>query len=118
MFRQRYGKYKSTRQECQKGHWHHSKFEAGKCDELRLREIAGDIKSYEIQKRVNLYLGGVFMGTMVPDFYIEHPDGTHEFLETKGSHLMREFRFKRNWALLQEMYKDSPETKFTIEVCR
>jgi len=118
MFRQKFGKYKSTRQECLKGHWHHSKFESGKCDELRLMEIAGEISSYETQKRVHLYLGGVFMGTMIPDFYIIHKNGEYEFLETKGSHLLREFRFKRNWQLLQEMYKDKPEYKFTIEVQR
>lgn len=118
MYRQRWGKYKSTRQECQKGHWHHSKFEAGKCDELRLREIAQDILSYETQKWVRLYLGGVYMGSMIVDFYLDHTDGSFEFLETKGSHLMKEAKFRRDWQILQEMFKEDPNTKFSIEICR
>ena len=118
MYRERFGKYRSKRQECQKGHWHHSKFEAGKCDELRLRELAGDIRSYETQKRMRLYLGGVFMGTWVVDFRIVHNDYTQEFLETKGYHLRNESKFKRDFQILQHMYKDDKMTKFTVELCR
>ena len=118
VYRERWGKYRSIRQECQKGHWHHSKFEAGKCDSLRLHEIAGDIAGYETQKRMRLYLGGVFMGTQTVDFFIHHTNGTREFLETKGSHLRNESKFRRDWQILQEMHKGDPDVKFTIEICR
>lgn len=118
MYRERWGKYRSKRQECNKGHWHHSKFEAGKCNELRLREIAGDIVSYETQHRVRLYLGGVFMGTQTVDFFVLHKDGTKEFLETKGFHLSNESKWKRDWIILQEMFKNDSAIKFTVELCR
>jgi hypothetical protein len=96
---------------CLTYHWHQSGLEIKTCDELRLRKIAGDILDYETQKRVKLELGGHYLGSMYVDFLVHETDGTFEFLESKGIAFAK---WKRDWPILQVMYKDRPEYKFRV----
>ena len=42
------------------------------------------IKSWEGQVRVSLVVEGVKICTMVPDFLVQHRDGSQEYIEVKG----------------------------------
>lgn len=114
MYRERYSKYGNKKTECLKGHKHDSKFEAGVCDELRIREIAGDIKSYETQVTVRLFMEKIYMGSQRVDFLVHHFDGTKEYLEAKGLAMQK---WKRDWAIMQHMFRNNPLVKFTVVRC-
>ena len=117
MFRQgrlkywRKHKYNATRTECAAGHWHRSKLEARVCSELHFQKIAGEIADYEKEKHVRLVLDGCYIGTCIPDFYVHHNDGSFEFVEAKGMELSK---WRKDWKILQHMYKDDPNVKFRV----
>lgn len=103
-------KFRNKRTQCQ-DHWHPSKLEAKVCGELELRRRAGEIKYFERQVRVKLIMDGLNLGTCIPDFLVYHTDGSKEFVEAKGLEL---HKWRRDWKILQHMYKDDPTVKFSV----
>jgi len=61
-----------------------SKSEASYARHLDLLVTAKRIKSWDGQVRVSLVVEGVKVCTMVPDFLVQHRNGTQEYVEVKG----------------------------------
>lgn len=74
--------YKSCR--CEQGHIHHSRGEAGWCNLVEARKRTGEIKDYEIQKKVELSAYGKHIANMYVDFWITGSDGSQWVEEFKG----------------------------------
>ena len=125
-------KFHAKKAECRQGHKHDSGKEAQFCAELRLRQIAGEIESYEVQKKFTLQPGfqmrpidqshvhpwkrrgeAVRAITYTADFAVKHPDGTTEFIDVKSKATVTE-AFRIKWRLLQFIYKESPSVILTI----
>jgi hypothetical protein len=82
-------KYNAVRTVAQDGLKRDSKFEADVADELRLRVLAGDIKGYDSQYKVEIPLYDVVGHNAMTvnhkvDFRIHHNDGSFELYEAKG----------------------------------
>lgn len=77
--------------------------------------MAKEIRDYQSQKSVDL-LGssGSVVGTYKVDFIVEHNDGTIEYIETKGAHLMTLQPWPLKWKLLQDQHKGDPKYRFTV----
>src|SRR3990167_10983965 len=116
-------KYRNIKQVCNSNHKHDSGKEAQFCAELRLRQIAGEIESYEVQKKFTLQPGfqmrpidqkhihpwrqrgeAVRAITYIADFVVKHSDGMTEVIDVKG---MQTDAFKIKWKLLQYLYRES-----------
>ena len=69
---------------CSQGHIHHSRGEAGWCNNLELRVRAGDIQSYEGQKRFDFVVNGKKICSHIPDFFVTGADGSVWVEEFKG----------------------------------
>jgi hypothetical protein len=67
----RRNKYYNRFTKCLKGHTHASKGEANYCNELRLRELAGDIESYNTQITFDLKVNGIKICSHRVDFVIK-----------------------------------------------
>lgn len=91
---------------CQKDHYHRSQLEIRVCDELRLREIAKDIKEYFVEVPITLIVNDVniseYLGRYYADFWVEHNDGTQEIIEAKGIQFQT---FRKKWKALEAMYR-------------
>ncbi len=112
-YTQRYSKYgaKSTQVD---GITYHSKFEAAYADELRLRLMAKDIKSWERQVKLDLKVNGMHITNYYIDFIITHNDGSREFVEVKG---FETEVWKMKWRILEatfEDFKEGPDDKLTV----
>ena len=88
-----------------------SKFEAGFAQELEIRKRAGEIKSWEKQKVLDLIVNNYIVCTYKIDFIIYHNDGTIEYTETKG-YATPIWRLK--WKLFEACYSDLPNVKLTV----
>ena len=77
-------KYNARKTICHNRHKHDSKLESNYCDTLSLLVKAGDIKSYEIQKRFDLTVNGKKVCSHIIDFWVERNDGEYEIHEAKG----------------------------------
>lgn len=82
-------KYNATRTTGNDGIKRDSKFESSIADELLVRKLAGDIKDYDNQFRVDIPLydkDGIQRLTIHHkiDFRVHNNDGTFELLEAKG----------------------------------
>jgi len=110
---QRFNKYgaKSTQVD---GVTYHSKFEAGYADELRLRLMAKDIKSWERQVKLDLKVNGVHITNYYIDFIVTHNDDSREFVEVKG---FETDLWKIKWKLLEatfDDFKQGPDDRLTV----
>ena len=109
------GQSKAVSQYCLSDHFHRSKLEASVCDQLRLRVIAKDIKSYRREVPITLMEGTVnvsrYIGKYIADFWVENNDGTFEIIEAKGIEWPD---FKRKWKVLEAMYANDPLMTLTI----
>lgn len=61
-------KYSAKRTVCGAGHTHDSKMEAGRCDDLRALEAAGQIEALEQQPVYRVEINGKLMCRYVADF--------------------------------------------------
>lgn len=105
---ERFGsKYNNVKQNYN-GSRYDSKKEATYAKELDLRIAAKDIKGYERQFPLKMYVNGKHITTWKVDFKIENMDGTIEFHEVKGF-ATDVYNLKRKLfeALQQEMYPGS-----------
>jgi hypothetical protein len=111
VFRQRYGnKFGAKRQEYG-GKQYHSKKEAGYASELDLRVRAGDIKSWERQKRIALDVNGYHITNYYIDFVVTHNDGSIEYVEVKG---FETDVWRMKWALFEALYSGQPDVRLTV----
>ena len=77
-------KYFSKTARCLQGHLHHSRLEAGYCNQLEVARKAKLIKSFETQKMFRLVVNGKTICQHTPDFLVTLLDGRQEVHETKG----------------------------------
>lgn len=107
MFSTYYGnKYGAKRTVAKDGLKRDSKFEAGVADELLIRRDTGDIKGYDSQYKVEMW---VYRANGLPafkvshkvDFRIHHNDGSFELLEAKGVETP-DYKWRRR--LLEEVW--------------
>lgn len=77
-------KYQANRSACLSGHQHASALEARYCTTLELLRRAGEIKSFETQKRFDLVVNGEKICSHYVDFWVEGLDGEWQAHETKG----------------------------------
>ena len=80
----RYSKYGNITCKCVQGHIHDSRGEAKYCTELFYQQKAGEIQSYEIQRKYPLVLDRKSMGYMRVDFEVINKEGKTEIHEYKG----------------------------------
>ncbi len=91
-----------------------SKHEARTAADLDYLKMAGQIKDFRRGKTIDFVVNGVKICSYIPDFEVEHNDGTIEIVEAKGRFLMMKdssFRIKRN--LMQALF---PDLKYRIVV--
>lgn len=98
--------YQSCR--CHQGHIHHSRGEAGWCNNLELRKKAGDIADYETQVSYDFIVNGKKVCGHRPDFRVHGTDGSVWIEEYKGwgSEI---WRLKK--ALFEALY---PDIKYVV----
>lgn len=65
---QKQHKYRAQRTYCANGHWHPSKAEAKRCDELHLLQKAGEISRLEMQPKFPVSINGIKIFTYIADF--------------------------------------------------
>ncbi len=61
-------KYRAQRTYCANGHWHPSKAEAKRCDELHILQKAGEISRLEREPSFPISINGVKVCTYKADF--------------------------------------------------
>jgi uncharacterized Zn finger protein (UPF0148 family) len=94
-----------------------SKFEANVADDLLLRKKAGDIKDYDSQYKVEMWIyreDGVkaFMVSHKVDFRIHHNDNSFELYEAKGIETA-DYKFRRK--LLENVWLPlHPDHTYTV----
>jgi len=94
------------------GHLYHSKKEAAYAQELDLRVKAKDIKEWERQIPLHLYVNGYKICTYVIDFRIIHNDDSVELVEVKGFET-QVWRLK--WRITEAIYSvEHPEITLTV----
>ena len=107
----RTSKYKNIKQ-TYNGYSYHSKAEAAYACELDLRVKAKDIKSWDRQKKLELYVYGTKICNYYIDFEVIHNDDSVELIEIKG--------FKTNvwllkWKLVNAIWKkEHPKIKISV----
>lgn len=110
-------KYGAKKQVANDGRKRDSKFEAGVADDLLFRQNVGDIKAYESQYKVEMWIyraNGLraFCVRHRVDFRIEHNDGSFELVEAKGVETA-DYKFRRR--LLEEIWlPDHPDHTYTV----
>jgi hypothetical protein len=91
---------------------YHSTAEAKYASQLNLRLLAKEIKGWERQVKIPLYVYGQLISTYYADFRITHKDGTVEIVETKG-YFSEYARLK--WKMFTAIYENEhPEIKITM----
>ncbi len=112
MFRERYGSKYGNKSCTYNGISYHSKKEAGQAQELDFRLKAGDIKSWERQKKISLDVNGHHITNYYIDFVLTHNDGTLEFLEVKG---FETDVWRMKWKLFESLHEEMfPMSKLTV----
>lgn len=99
-------KYGAKRTVARDGIKRDSKFEAGVADQLRLRKLAGDIKDYDSQFKVEMWICNEegerkIKVTHKVDFRIHHNDESYELVEAKGVETS-DYKWRRR--LLEELW--------------
>jgi hypothetical protein len=61
-------KYRAQRTYCANGHWHPSKAEAKRCDELHILQLGGEIHRLEFQPSFPVTINGIKVFTYKADF--------------------------------------------------
>lgn len=106
--------FTNNRERCDE-HSHNSGLEIRECAELKFRKKAGDIKGYEAEVVIPLIgPSGARIASYKVDFIVHHNDGSTEFRECKGAHLMSKQPWPLKWALLQDMYKQDRRFRFSV----
>lgn len=103
-------KYRNERTEVD-GLYYDSKKEANYAAELVLRYRAKDIKGFERQVTIPLYVGQYHICDYRIDFVVHHFDGTTEYVEVKGF-VTPLWRLK--WKIFEALYSTKKNVRLTI----
>lgn len=100
-----------------KGTIYDSKFEASVASELDTRKLAGDIKDFDTQFKVEMWLhrpdgAKAFCIKHKVDFRIHHNDGSYELLEAKGVET-QDYKMRRR-ALESVFLPMNPDYTYTV----
>jgi hypothetical protein len=107
----------AKRATCEYGHSHDSGLEVRECYDLHLQKQAGTIKDFSFHRVIDLPgPSGRVVAKYEIDFKVDMADGTTEWVECKGSHLVREQGWRIKWALLQDKYYGDPLHTFRVRV--
>jgi len=105
-------KYSAVRQ-TYNGYSYMSKRESQKAWDLDMLVKAGEIKSWEKQKKIELKgENGNHVCNYFIDFVVYHHDGTTEFIEVKG---FKTDLWALKWKLFKDKYGKNCEYKLTLE---
>jgi len=113
----RKNKFNAVRTVAKDGIKRDSKFEASVADELYLRKLAGDIKDYESQYKVEMWICNadgkpVKKVSHKVDFRIHHNDGSYELYEVKGA-VTSDYKWRRD--LLELLWlPEHPDHIYTV----
>ncbi len=88
-----------------------SGFEAQHAQELDLRLKAGEITKWERQVKIPLIVNGFTIANYYIDFVVYYPDGTKEYVETKG-YATDLWRLK--WKLFEALYSEMPDIRLVV----
>ena len=112
----KYRKYHSTKTNCNYGHLHDSKKEAGRCNELHMLESNGNIEKLQVQVSIKLHPAFRFQGkairgiSYVADFtYFDKDDKVFVVEDTKG---FQTAVYKIKKKLLLFIMKEANDFKF------
>lgn len=112
MFTARYKpSYFQTKKQEFNGYQYDSKFEAAYGQELEFRQKAGDIKSFERQKNLDLIVNGYVVCQYRIDFVVYHNDDSIEYVECKG---YATDVWKLKWKLFEALFTDLPDVKLSV----
>lgn len=94
-------KFGAKKQVARDGLKRDSAYEASIADELFIRKLAGDIRDYDSQFKVEMWAYDAngkkaMKKTHKVDFRIHHNDGSHELLEAKGVETS-DYKDRRRW---------------------
>lgn len=93
---------------------YHSGMEAAYAEELELRRMAKEFKSWDRQVKLDLKVNGMHITNYYMDFVINHHDGSKEYVECKGLELGE---WKMKWRILEatfDEFKQHPDDKLTL----
>ena len=94
------------------GYWYASKLEAGYAQELDLRFKAKDIKKWERQVPIPIYLHKRLITTYKIDFVVWENDGTKTYVETKG---IETYAWRLRWKMFEAIINATePENKVEV----
>ncbi len=97
---------------CYNGYYYQSKFEASYAQELDLRIKCKDIKKWERQVVIPIYLHGKLITNYKMDFKVYHNDGSIEYVETKG---LADYAFMLRWKMVEAVINATePGSRLTI----
>lgn len=112
-----FNKYSAIKTVARDGIKRDSKFEASVADELYLRKEAGDIKDYDSQYKVEMWICNsdgkpVKKVSHKVDFRIHHNDGSYELYEAKGA-ITSDYKWRRD--LLELLWlPEHPDHTYTV----
>ena len=98
-------KYNSKGGRCSAGHYHPSRLERNYCEQLKILEMAGEIRSFEYAKRYALVVNDKTIGFHKPDFTVVNKQGMVEVHETKGMETS-DWHLRKN--LFEAIYPEIP----------
>lgn len=110
MYQVRHGYYK-TKKCTYDGYSYMSRFEASFAAELDLMVKAKELVSWEKQVKIPLEVNGYHICNYYIDFVLHYPDGSLEYVETKGYPTEA---WKLKWKLFEALYSEKPGVKLTV----
>ena len=88
-----------------------SRFEGQYAQELALRKAAGEITKWERQVKISLEVNGYHICNYYIDFIVYYPDGTIEYVETKGVAFPT---WKLKWKLFEALFSEKPNVRLLV----
>lgn len=104
-------RYSNAKKQVYNGSRYDSGFEAKYAQELDLRLKAKEIERWEKQVRIPLLVNDYKIGDYIIDFVVYYPDGTIEYVETKGR---KSEVWALKWKIFEATYSDLPDVKLSL----
>jgi len=89
-----------------------SGFEARYAKDLHFRQAAGEILSWEAHVKIPLTVGKYIVCDYFIDFVVHFPDGSTEYVETKG---WPSPVWRLKWKLFEALYSDKENVRLIVE---
>lgn len=104
-------KWSRVKKSVYKNDYYDSGFEGNYAKELDLRLYAGEIIKWERQVKIPLIVNGYHITNYYIDFIVYYPDGTKEYVETKG---LASEAWKIKWKMFEALYSELPDVKLLL----